>query len=69
MTIDPNTEPLEIIKMALEREKEAYAFYKEAAEAAQHPAAKATLLEMAAEEKQHIRQLEEVLDKHFYQDN
>lgn len=69
MAIDPNTEPLEIIKMALEREREAYAFYNEAAAAAQHAAAKATLLEMAAEEQQHIRRLEEVLDKHFYQDN
>lgn len=69
MTFDPDTEPIEILRMALEREKEAYAFYSEAAQAAKHPATKATLLEMAQEEKRHIHQLEEELDRFFTADN
>jgi len=69
MTIDPNTEPVEILRMALAREKEAYAFYTEAAQVAKHPATKATLLEMAEEEKRHIHQLEEELDRFYTADN
>ena len=49
MPIDPNTPPIDILRMALEREKAAHAFYVEAAAAAQHPATKQTLLEMASE--------------------
>jgi rubrerythrin len=69
MPIDPNIEPIEILRMALAREKEAHAFYKEAAGIVKHPAAKSTLLEMAEEEARHIRQLEEALDRNFYADN
>lgn len=69
MTIDPNTEPVEILKMALQKEKEAFAFYTEAAAVARHPAAKATLQAMAEEEERHIRHLEEELDRFFFTDN
>ncbi len=69
MIFDENTEPVEILRMALEREKEAYAFYSEAAKAAKHPATKATLLEMAEEEKRHMQQLEEELDRFYTADN
>lgn len=69
MPIDPNTPPVDILRMAIERERAAHAFYKEAAGVAQHPATRQTLLEMAAEEEGHIRHLEEQLDKFFYADN
>ena len=69
MPIDPNIEPIEILRMALERERAAHAFYKEAAAVVKHPAAKSTLLDMAAEEEEHIRRLEEALDRNFYADN
>jgi len=69
MPIDPNTPPIDILRMAIEREKAAHAFYLEAAAVAQHPATKQTLKEMAEEEERHIHQLEEQLDKFFYQDN
>ncbi len=69
MNFDPDTEPIEILRMALEREKEAYAFYTEAAKAANHPATRATLLEMAEEEKRHIQQLEDELDRFYTADN
>ncbi len=69
MPIDPNTPPIDILRMAIEREKAAHAFYQEAAAVAQHPATKQTLQEMAEEEERHIHQLEEQLDKFFYQDN
>lgn len=69
MPINPNTPPVDILRMAIEREKAAHAFYQEAAGVAQHPATKQTLLEMAAEEEGHIRHLEEQLDKFFYADN
>ncbi len=69
MPIDPNTPPIDILRMALEREKKAHAFYKEAAAVAQHPATKQTLLEMAEEEERHVRHIEEQLDRFFYADN
>lgn len=69
MPIDPNTPPIDILRMAIEREKAAHAFYKEAAAVAKHPATQQTLLEMAEEEEGHIRHLEEQLDKFFYSDN
>ena len=69
MPIDPNTPPIDILRMAIEREKAAHAFYLEAAAVAQHQATKQTLKEMAEEEERHIHQLEEQLDKFFYQDN
>ena len=69
MPIDPNTPPVEILRMALERERSAHSFYVEAAAVAQHPATKQTLLEMAAEEEGHIKHLEEQLDKFFTPDN
>jgi len=69
MPIDPNTPPIDILRMAIEREKAAHAFYEEAAVVAQHPATKQTLMEMAEEEERHVHRLEEQLDKFFYQDN
>jgi rubrerythrin len=69
MAIDANMTPVEVLRLALEREKQALAFYTEAAEQCHHPAAKATFLEIAEEEKRHMRRIEEDLDRYFYQDN
>ncbi|MEJ2366901.1 MAG: ferritin family protein [Acidobacteriota bacterium] len=67
--IDPNMMPIDILRMALEREKEAYEFYSEAARISSHAPSKNTFLEMAAEEKRHIHQIEEELDRYFQGDN
>ena len=69
MALDPNMTPVEVLRLALEKEKQALAFYVEAAEQCHHPATKATFLEMADEEKGHIRRIEEDLDRYFYPDN
>ena len=69
MPIDPNMKPDDILRLALEREKGAYNFYREAAEAATHPSTKSVLLEMAGEEKKHIERIQGALDKFFFQDN
>ena len=69
MPIDPNMTPVEVLRLALQKEKQALAFYVEAADQCSHPATKATLLAMAEEEKGHIRLIEEHLDRDFYQDN
>lgn len=69
MPIDPNMTPVEVLRLALEKEKQALAFYLEAAEQCKHPATQVTLKEMAEEERLHIRRIEENLDRYFYQDN
>jgi len=69
MALDPNMTPVEVLRLALEKEKQALAFYMEAAEHCHHPATRATFLEMAEEEKSHMRRIEEDLDRYFYQDN
>jgi rubrerythrin len=69
MPIDPNLQPIDVLRMALEKEKEAFAFYSEAAEKVNNPVTKSTLLEMAEEEKTHIKKIEGVLDRYFYRDN
>ncbi len=69
MPIDPNLQPIDVLRMALEKEKEAFAFYSEAAGMVNNPVTKSTLLEMAEEEKAHIKKIEGVLDRYFYRDN
>ncbi len=69
MPIDPNLQPIDVLRMALEKEKEAFAFYSEAAAKVNNPVTKSTLLEMAEEEKAHIKKIEGVLDRYFYRDN
>lgn len=68
-TIDPNMLPVDILRLALEREKEAHAFYAEAARLVTLPATREALLEMAEEERSHIHKIEEILDRYFYHDN
>jgi len=67
--IDPNMSPVEILRMALEREKETFQFYSEAAKVSTDPASKVTFQAMADEEKRHIQQLEEELDRWYQSDN
>ena len=67
--IDPNLKPVDILRLALERERDAFQFYSEAAGVSTDPASKATFLEMAEEEKRHIQQLEEELDRWYQSDN
>ncbi len=67
--MDPNMSPADILRMALEKEKDALRFYEEACAIVSHPAAKVTLQAMAEEERSHIRKIEEELDRFFYADN
>lgn len=69
MPIDPNMTPVEVLRLALEKEHQALAFYLEAAEQCRHPAAQATFREMAEQERLHVKRIEEDLDRYFYQDN
>jgi len=67
--IDPNMSPVEILRLALEREKAAFQFYSEAAEVATDPASRVTFGTLADEEKRHIQRLEEELDRWYQSDN
>lgn len=67
--IDPNMKPIDILRLALEREKDAFKFYSEAARVSTDPASKATFQEMAEEEQRHIQQLEGELDRWYQSDN
>lgn len=67
--IDPNMKPVEILRMALEREKDAFRFYSEAAKVSTDPASQATFRAMAEEEKEHIQKLEEEIDRWYQNDN
>jgi len=69
MPMDPNMKPDDILRLALEREKGSFNFYKEAAGVATHASTKSVLLEMAAEEKKHVERIEAALDTFFYHDN
>jgi rubrerythrin len=67
--IDPNLPPVDILRMALEKEKAAFEFYTEAAKISQNESTRSTLQEMADEEAEHIRKIEAALDRFFYPDN
>ncbi len=67
--IDPAMKPVDILRLALEREKAAFQFYEEAARVSSDPASRVTFLDLAEEEKRHIRQLEEELDRYYQGDN
>lgn len=67
--IDPNLKPVEILRLALERERETFEFYSEAARVATDPASKVTFRAMAEEEQRHIQRLEEEIDRWYQSDN
>ncbi len=60
--------PVEIIKMALEREKEAVVDYSEYAKTTSDPKMKKMFLFLAGEEKKHVKLLEEEIEKEIYQE-
>jgi rubrerythrin len=69
MTEETLIHPTDILKLALEKEKQALDFYTSHAEKAADPALRTTFLEMAEEERGHIRKIEDELDRFFQPDN
>lgn len=61
--------PSDILRLALEKEQEALKFYTEMAAKSTDPAIRSTFLEVAEEEKEHIRKLEFELDRFAQPDN
>lgn len=60
--------PIEIIRMALEREKEAVQEYSEFARTAEDPTIREMFLFLVEEEKRHAKLLQEEIEKEIYQE-
>jgi rubrerythrin len=60
--------PIEIIRMALEREKDAVRDYTEYAQTAEDPSIREMFLFLAGEEKKHVRLLQAEVEKEVYQE-
>lgn len=60
--------PIEIIRMALEREKEAVRDYTEFAKTAEDPSVREMFLFLVEEEKRHVKLLQEEIEKEVYQE-
>ncbi|MBI5342465.1 MAG: rubrerythrin family protein [Deltaproteobacteria bacterium] len=60
--------PIEIIRMALEREKEAVQEYAEFAKTAEDPSIRKMFLFLVEEEKRHVKLLQEEIEKEVYQE-
>jgi rubrerythrin len=60
--------PIEIIRMALEREKDAVRDYTEYAKTAEDPSIREMFLFLAGEEKKHVRLLQAEVEKEVYQE-
>ena len=58
--------PLEILRLAVKREDEAFNYYREAYEIIEEPSTKAVLKELMAEEVRHKAKLEKEIYDHFY---
>jgi len=63
-----NLTPMEVLQMALQRERAAQKFYREQAAAAEPPI-RELLQGLAEEEARHVAQLEDALERYFYPDN
>lgn len=61
--------PMEVIRMALEREKDAVQYYKEYATTAQDPGIRAMFQYLVEEEVKHVKLLSEEIDKQTLQEN
>lgn len=61
--------PSDILRLALEKEREALKFYTDMAAKATDPSIRSTCQEMADEEREHIRKLEFELDRFAQPDN
>ncbi|HEU5360459.1 MAG TPA: ferritin family protein [Candidatus Deferrimicrobiaceae bacterium] len=62
------TNPIDVIRMALEREKAAVRDYSEFAKAAKEPSIREMFLFLADEEKKHVKLLLEEIDREVYQE-
>ncbi|HEY7528488.1 MAG TPA: ferritin family protein [Candidatus Deferrimicrobiaceae bacterium] len=60
--------PIEIIRMALQREKDAVRDYTEYAKTAEDPSIREMFVFLAGEEKKHVRLLEAEVEKEVYQE-
>lgn len=60
--------PIEIIQMALGREKDAVRNYTEYAKTAEEPSIREMFLFLAEEEKKHVKLLQEEVEKEIYQE-
>jgi rubrerythrin len=63
--IDENTTPLEAVKIAIEREKKAHEFYLQAIKVARYPGTRQMFEELAQEELNHLRRLEDELNRSY----
>jgi rubrerythrin len=61
--------PIDVLKMALAREKDAVQYYKEYALTAENPSIKELFDFLVEEEKGHVKMLTEELEKEVYQEN
>jgi rubrerythrin len=66
--IDENTTPYEALILALEKEKEAYALYKKAAEVVKDQSVKKMFDFLAKEEIKHQRLIQDEIDKGWMQE-
>jgi rubrerythrin len=62
------TNPMDVIRMALEREKTAYRNYTEYARLATEPAIKELFQFLAEEEKRHVKLLSDEIEKETFQE-
>ena len=60
--------PIEIIRMALEREKQAVRDYTEFAKTAEDASVREMFLFLIEEEKRHVKLLQEEIEKEVYQE-
>jgi rubrerythrin len=61
--------PIDVLKMALAREKDAVQYYKEFALTAENDSIKEMFAFLVEEEKKHVKLLQEELEKEIYQEN
>jgi rubrerythrin len=61
--------PIDVLKMALAREKDAVQYYKEYALTAENPSIKELFDFLVEEEKGHVKMLTDELEKEVYQEN
>ncbi len=62
------TNPLDVMRMALEREKRAVRDYQEFAATAREPAIREMFLFLVEEEKKHVKLLEDEIDREVQQE-
>lgn len=67
MTDKPMT-PIEALHYALDEERKAYSFYTRQARAAEHQSTRKMFEFLAAQEKEHIKLIEDELEQGFYRE-